>query len=720
MIFAPTNVFPTLISDLGTIDARGIWDEEESKFNPNEFSFQINGSSPVRSYSITIFENTTESKQVWTSGTIQPSQPLITTDFRGIPQRVNVTIPINSGLVNGMSYKWNIVLSAQNALAEPVVRSIEYAFLARETPQLIVNIPDIITSRNHMFEAVYQQTEDGTVKHFQWVIRNNSRNNTVILDTGQIFSQDIRTYIDSLVSNATYTITLTVVDQHNRTLVFTKQFKVEYSTMATGGFVSAYPHRSTSSVELDWFPTFILGQPEGEMNFILDEEIENYYWLNLHDESSSVRYSIVNGKPMQFPATISHTIKFKTPLQRTNENRVIYRANGVLGGEPYFIEVRARFWSIWLNVNDEREYHLCGHLSDDDVITVAISNTTATVKVKQLTDALLPSQSLWTSQSLYPRFGHTIGIAETQVNLNINPLAIFTSLTLLGPQTVSYLWIRDIPLSDSQLDEIVNSDDKPHWDDHTLLLASFQNHLEAGQVIVETFVEVEKWMIYREENGIATYVGEVPAWADGIVDYFAGCNNTYVYYSYPVAEDIIGTPLVSEPVVIDWKEWMLLTSNEQNYTGDTLSMYSTYRFFANLQVSDISNHNQPVVLQNFSRFPKIQYVNHNYLGGTLSTLIGETLAECSDEDDGLISPSYSTGRELEDSLYELSTDGRRKFLKDPQGRIFEVAITAPITKRPNDSYPVEYSDFSVTWTQVGDINDIAMFSVVVIDEVSLL
>ena len=58
-------------------------------------------------------------------------------------------------------------------------------------------------------------------------------------------------------------------------------------------------------------------------------------------------------------------------------------------------------------------------------------------------------------------------------------------------------------------------------------------------------------------------------------------------------------------------------------------------------------------------------------------------------------------------MYSLSTDGRTKFLKSPEGRIMRVSISAPVILTPSKEFH-GHMGFSLTWTETSDLQNFVM------------
>ena len=692
MLFSPTHMIPSSILGSPTADAT----------KNIELSWQINGNSSVVSYRLRIYLNDASSILVYDSSLVILQTPVYPVNFRGEPQRITATVPAYT-LSNNTSYKYTVTISDWNMS----VTSAEEPFRTVLSPNLSVNVPSAVTQKSFEFAGTYS---GAPVKSFRWILRNVTRNNTVIRDTGEIYSQDIRFFSDFFLSGYTYSIQLIVVNQDNVTLDSgVRTFPVSYTVDPIPGYVALEAIQSHSAVRVGWGHATITGKPFGSNHTFVNSG--GYWWLHIPN-GSGVIYNEVNDMPLRFSAGISHILKFKTQPETDGIKKVLYRAAGKLGNNNYLIEVFSRRYNLYLNVNNAHEYFLCGQTSVDDTITLVISPAHTVVRNERLSGGLYPAAGLYPSPALYPRDYAESTVESNTVNTNINTDAVWESLELHGQQMISYFWVRNEAPQGTMLDSLLNTMVKPAWDQHTRLLALFGNNYGAGEVDLN-MGNIDNWAVYREDlnNGSLDFVGLTNKASFRLIDYFVASNGKYRYYAYPIEQTKIGLPLISDPININFREWTLLVSKEINTTSNSLSHHATYTFSINTQHSDIGNNNQPNLLQGFSRWPKAQYVNHNYLSGTLSSVIGVFNEDCPAK--SMISTSgYTKKLELIEEFYALSTDGRRKFLKSPAGQIFEVCVSAPVSMKPDDILPDAYSNLSIPWTQLSGIQDKSMFSVI--------
>ena len=285
----------------------------------------------------------------------------------------------------------------------------------------------------------------------------------------------------------------------------------------------------------------------------------------------------------------------------------------------------------------------------------------------------------------------------------------YNKITLHGKQTCDYLYIQSDKPEDGEFQCV---DDEPKgWKDTTLLYANFSNKetpLCAGDsVAIGNIVGYE---VYRKKynESYAEYIGTIQKSdknsEDIMVDYAAKNGVEYIYYFYPNTDTSKSgstlSPLITEQVAIDCPYWSLLivdnTDEENVFYLDKL-----FKFELNLEIGEMNNNAQISIVQNFTKYPTIQYGTSNYWSGSLSSLCGFISSNCVD---------YIQNTNMINELKSISSDTRRKFLKDVDGNLWEVDISAPISISTENTALQSVKTLSLSWTEVGDANGVSIIN----------
>ena len=126
-----------------------------------------------------------------------------------------------------------------------------------------------------------------------------------------------------------------------------------------------------------------------------------------------------------------------------------------------------------------------------------------------------------------------------------------------------------------------------------------------------------------------------------------------------------------------------------------------FKFELNIVQDAMSNNAVVSVLQNFTKYPTVQYGTSNYWSGGLSALCG--YVSCVDG-------NYVQTPDMIDELKKLTSDTRRKFLKDIDGNIWEVKITSPISITAENNSLQSVKTVKISWTEVGETSGISIIN----------
>lgn len=285
----------------------------------------------------------------------------------------------------------------------------------------------------------------------------------------------------------------------------------------------------------------------------------------------------------------------------------------------------------------------------------------------------------------------------------------YNKITLGGNQICDYLYVTTSPDEQSQFRYIdVEADE---WESDTLMLAKFNDKdMSAGNSsLVGNIVGYE----IRRKAGDAPhteYVGTVKEDFDEeqpkkyIIDYMVRNNTNYTYYLYPSAthsgNGVVLYPSITSEVKTDWGYWSLLVVDESE-NENVFYLNKIFKFELNIATDAMSNNAVVSVLQNFTKYPTVQYGTANYWSGGLSALCG--YISCFDN-------SYVQTPNMIEELKSLTSDTRRKFLKDIEGNIWEVKITSPVNITTDDNIAQAVKTAKISWTEVGETSGISIIN----------
>lgn len=285
----------------------------------------------------------------------------------------------------------------------------------------------------------------------------------------------------------------------------------------------------------------------------------------------------------------------------------------------------------------------------------------------------------------------------------------YNKITIGGNQVCDYFHVSTSQIDQSQFG-YVDAEPK-NWKSDTLMLAKFnEKDMSAGNSsLADNIIGYE----IRRKSGDAVYteyVGTVKESSDEsnpkkyIIDYAVKNNTDYTYYLYPATthsgNGIVLYPSITSEVKTDWEYWSLLVVDESE-EENVFYLNKMFKFELNVATDEMNNNASVSVLQNFTKYPTIQHGTANYWSGGLSALCG--YISCVDG-------GYTQTPNMIEELKKLTSDTRRKFLKDIDGNIWEVKITSPISITSEDGLAQLVKTVKVSWTEVGEISGISIIN----------
>ena len=285
----------------------------------------------------------------------------------------------------------------------------------------------------------------------------------------------------------------------------------------------------------------------------------------------------------------------------------------------------------------------------------------------------------------------------------------YNKITLGGNQVCDYLYITMSANDQSQFDNVGVEPD--NWNPDTLMFARFNKEdMSAGNSSLTN--DINGYEIRRKsgDNLYTEYVGKVKERSGEsdnkkyIIDYMVKNNTDYTYYLYPTTthsdNGILLSPSITNEVRTDWGYWSLLVVDESE-EENVFYLNKMFKFELNVVTDAMSNNAVVSVLQNFTKYPTIQYGTANYWSGGLSALCG--YVSCVDG-------GYVQTPNMIEELKKLTSDTRRKFLKDIDGNVWEVKITSSINITEEYGAVQSVKSAKISWTEVGEVSGISIIN----------
>lgn len=273
-LFQPTNITPSDLSGVGTIDA----------LNDLPVTWQVNGTgnTPMTAYQIDIMMNDTESTLLYSTGQVALSDPFYGADAMGNPQYFTATINAAAlaaaGVVNSKDNVYKLLITQWWSAGEYVQQSSASVFIARETPSVsITNFSATITTVSYEFLGSYSQAQGDPIEWARWQI-SGSANNDVLVDTGRIYGVgELKTSYDGFLNGNNYIIRLSGQTVNGAEFDTGWQtFVAEYDIEILDGAMTTCTRKDTDAVQVS-FPTplYTMGAGGGDYEihqYIYEEE----------------------------------------------------------------------------------------------------------------------------------------------------------------------------------------------------------------------------------------------------------------------------------------------------------------------------------------------------------------------------------------------------------------------------------------------------------------
>lgn len=284
----------------------------------------------------------------------------------------------------------------------------------------------------------------------------------------------------------------------------------------------------------------------------------------------------------------------------------------------------------------------------------------------------------------------------------------YNKIILYGEQTCDYIYIQT---DDPSAEAFSHVNDEPtDWKSTTSLYANFndeKSRLAAGDSAV--IGAINGYEIYRRKynESNAKYVGTIRKHDsenanDFMMDYAVKNGVEYTYYLFPNLETTetgtVLSPFITKQLAIDAPYWSLFIVDETE-EDNVFYLDKMFKFELNLQVENMTNNTQVSIVQNFTKYPTVQYGASNYWSGSLSSLCGFIAANNID---------YIESTNMIEELKSIASDTRRKFLKDISGNLWEVNVAAPINISIENTSLQDVKTLMFSWVEVGDATDVSI------------
>lgn len=691
-IFQPSQVVPDVRSGLGL----GVVDVTQGM----TISWHIAGASAMTAFSITIYDNDSESTQLYTTGQLTDGCPAYGTSSTGEFQFFSYTIPAadlaSAGIVNGNEYK--LIIQQWWSASDSVTQSSASAFVTRAAPALAISAigtGNVINTRSYTFTGSYSQTQGDTLNWFRWFLATADNTDDPFFDSGEISgTMDISCTYDGFFAGSSYAVRLTAQTENGvEADTGWVTFSVSYSVSDTSGEVTAGCVGGTDAVLVEWSGIgYIPGTASGTYT-ISDGQ------LTL-PAGSAVTWDRAGTGAMNFAAPWS--VVWKGTLGYANAT--IFTI-GQSGGDVT-LSYNYAAHTLTLAKGGTTLASQTG-IINGPLVTAVLTEDTLALRCEYIAGGLYPAASLYPTTALYPATdtNHTISTytlfpSYTQENI--------TSVSVGGVQVCDFIEVIDGTASAATITAaITNGTYVPGDDASDYMLADWSDGLDAGTLNIGG-QELVGFELYRRQgtSGSLVKVAQTDVNTSRVYDYGAlSQQGPYTYFLFPLGADTyIANALTSGTTMPCWWNWTLMECAE---TGDknAFTVLAAYRFRYNIETGAMTNNNSPSLLNNFTPYPKIQLAPQNYKSGSLTGLIGMV-------DYSTGQPDYVDTIAWRDAIYALSVTQNPLFLKNRKGDLFRVKVSGAVSMQTDDKTREQTQTMTLPWAEVGSAQNASLYSTV--------
>ena len=281
--------------------------------------------------------------------------------------------------------------------------------------------------------------------------------------------------------------------------------------------------------------------------------------------------------------------------------------------------------------------------------------------------------------------GSFLGLSTFQSieGTNIPLRKTYSKVRVYGNSIIDKLQIKNIEMSDSELQNIIMTDNLI-WDANTLLMAEFENDLVAGN-IADLTNPIIKWQVNRREVGGSTLkaLDIVDVGISEYVDYSAQHGKNYIYSLFATSENEQSEPLECEEIETDFFGYYLVSEEEGKVFKFDLNVQSGTKQY----LDDVS------IMDNYTEYPSIAMGKRKYFTSSISCICGTVS----------INGQLQQSNEYVSELRNYILNGKKKIFKTRKGEIYKVFTSNYSEQQLDDGIKEQVILISFNLTEVGEV-----------------
>lgn len=632
---------------------------------------------------------------------------------------------MRNGYANG--YKWTLTIWDDYANnPNHYVISPENAFYTRVQPNLTITSPTLTNNYYLSQKALWTASiSNGAVQSYRWTLYR-SDTMEIVDDTGEVYSSNVGYETDRLLNGITYIAKVTITCVDGTVLEgYSNKIPVLIHTVDSGTYLVTRDVPANNSICVEFNIDGSLTRQAHLVtlsNHVTYGEYREYYW-NRNDQVYTLESAMLN-------ATERHNrVVHNALVIRPGNKVVIYNGDSPLNSVvPFYWQGRlmdvVSSYNVLMITMGRQSYAL----------DVARTYTSTTHKQQFVWSLKKANQTIDTitvdGYGDCEDYIFKVGVINDTLHLNCtsSPSSQYTVIETLTPednvsgrnvlelgegQIVDYICVGEPqqPITFRELTPMVHyaSWDVPFATEPQTASAfaiTFDKSLSLSTLVIDG-VNFTQLSVYREDydSGLSSFIGYLSPQKNIIYDYGVANNHTYSYIGYITSTDNSVTSsliLESAPITTNWSYWTLFSAEDFNNPG-VFEVIEQYRFGIDVNSHEMSNNMSTNKLETYTPFPKIQVAQSNHWSGSLTAVLANidcTTGTIGDEQDML------------DRLRWFCTDGKRKWLKDLKGHIWEVVITESLQASYSTDRVGKSSPYKVTipWCQVAEDSSVCLVS----------
>ena len=266
-------------------------------------------------------------------------------------------------------------------------------------------------------------------------------------------------------------------------------------------------------------------------------------------------------------------------------------------------------------------------------------------------------------------------------------------IQLLGEQVCSYIY------GSNRIAENIGLVNDENYNGKKYNFYFNPNKTEKHDIIAEDKIkdELSNITIIRQDlnNDNFKMVYNIDNYTNKFIDYSVP-SKTECFYELYIGKELFA-PYQSEIIKTDdLGKWFLLVCDdvwdENGLNENKVTVADIFEFEANVTVGSMNNNTDFSISKNFTRYPKVQHSPSNYWSGTLGGLLGVISS----------GSRFTQTPKMLKRFKALTTDDRRKFLKDRDGNIWEISLSAANTIETNTNLDIQLKTANISWVEVAD------------------